>query len=184
MRNDRSSQERAGRIKAKPAANSRANRKTAGEKTRSAPVPKARKRTANKKGPLRRRLTANASQNAGVHEQQKCHLAGAQPPQKRQFIDPLTTIRELLDEYERCIVEISPYLDASEALRRLSSIRAKLEEPIRLSFLGGFSVGKSNIINSLLGKTIAPVKIKPTTATITYFSSFKFGLRGLNDARY
>ena len=39
--------------------------------------------------------------------------------------------------------------------------------PIRLGFVGGFSTGKSSMINSLLGEDILGVKLEPATSQIT-----------------
>jgi hypothetical protein len=42
--------------------------------------------------------------------------------------------------------------------------------PLRLGFVGGFSTGKSSMINSLLGEEILGVKLEPATAQITELS--------------
>ncbi len=40
-------------------------------------------------------------------------------------------------------------------------------KPLRIGFVGGFSTGKSSIINSLVGEELLGVKLKPATAKIT-----------------
>lgn len=42
--------------------------------------------------------------------------------------------------------------------------------PLRLGFVGGFSTGKSSMINSLLGEEVLEVKLEPATAQITELS--------------
>ncbi|MGH9198908.1 MAG: dynamin family protein, partial [Acidimicrobiia bacterium] len=81
---------------------------------------------------------------------------------------PVEAAALLINRYEAAIKEVQ-WLDVENALQRVADIRFRLNEPIRISFVGTFSVGKSSIINSLLGEPIAPVAVRPTTAVICYF---------------
>ena len=44
------------------------------------------------------------------------------------------------------------------------------DRPLRVGFVGGFSTGKSSMINSLIGEDILGVKLEPATAKITEIS--------------
>lgn len=77
-------------------------------------------------------------------------------------------IERLLDIYEEKIFSAGSWIETEKSRPVLNAIRAKLREPITLSFVGDFSVGKSMVINSLLGEHLAPTATGPTTAIITY----------------
>jgi len=78
--------------------------------------------------------------------------------------------------------------DEYEMLRKIEKIYEKweniilkpwLREKCVVSILGGFSSGKSSIVNSILGEDLLPVDVTPTTAIPTYISygprkKFKF----------
>ncbi len=51
--------------------------------------------------------------------------------------------------------------------RKLKSARDNLENLFSVVFIGEFSTGKSTIINALLGRSILPEGITPTTDEIT-----------------
>jgi GTP-binding protein EngB required for normal cell division len=74
-----------------------------------------------------------------------------------------------IDAYENRILDEAPWLNTMATRQRLNAIRLRLREPIRLSFVGDFSAGKSSIINSLFRQAVAPVDVKKATATICYF---------------
>lgn len=59
--------------------------------------------------------------------------------------------------------------ELSELRELLFSIENDAKEPVRLSFCGNFSVGKSMIINSLLGEDVAPTNVRKTTAIVCHF---------------
>jgi GTP-binding protein EngB required for normal cell division len=77
-------------------------------------------------------------------------------------------IRDLIDEYEERFSGVG-WVDSAALSKRLNEIRRQLERPVRLSFVGNFSVGKSTVINSILGEEVAPVNQTPTTAVICHF---------------
>lgn len=77
-------------------------------------------------------------------------------------------IEDLLDEYERRLAE-AEWVDLVELSKSMSEIRLQLQQPTRLSFVGNFSVGKSMVINSLLGEEVAPTNVQRTTAVICHF---------------
>lgn len=77
-------------------------------------------------------------------------------------------ISKQLAAFEARVVEM-PWAEAGELTRTMAEVQRGLGEPIRLSFVGNFSVGKSNIINSLLKGEVAAVGVRKTTAVICYF---------------
>jgi len=75
---------------------------------------------------------------------------------------------EMIAAYEAQAVA-APWIDTGDLTRAIGRAQRRLGEPIKLSFVGNFSVGKSNIINSLLREKVAPVGVNPTTAVICHF---------------
>ncbi|WP_452218574.1 dynamin family protein [Lacinutrix undariae] len=92
-------------------------------------------------------------------------------------------------EYEELLQSLNEFflklnLDFSDSIyRQLDTFhehKNKIEEyeksinartrPLRIGFVGGFSTGKSSIINSLLGEEVLGVKLEPATAQITELS--------------
>ena len=67
-----------------------------------------------------------------------------------------------------------------DKINSINEIKNDLEEheksinsrtrPLRIGFVGGFSTGKSSMINSLLGENLLGVKLEPATAQITELS--------------
>lgn len=85
----------------------------------------------------------------------------------RQTISPLDS-KELITAFQLRLSRLDT-LDGEALFGALQEIQERLYEPMHLSFIGNFSVGKSNIINSLLGEAIAPTNVNPSTAVICYF---------------
>lgn len=54
-----------------------------------------------------------------------------------------------------------------EILDKINNIIEEFHSPLLVTVLGEFSSGKSTFINSLIGKKFLPMKVRPTTATIT-----------------
>lgn len=78
-------------------------------------------------------------------------------------ITPLTQ-EEVKSEKERqCLVEIHA------ALKRLTDLTKKLEEKFSIFIVGDGNVGKSTVVNSLIGQTAAKMKFDPMTWKIDVF---------------
>lgn len=81
------------------------------------------------------------------------------------------------DKYSRLILEEKALLESllaevralsyEEFENKLKSVREGLENLFSIVFIGEFSTGKSTIINALLGNSILPTGITPTTDRIT-----------------
>jgi GTP-binding protein EngB required for normal cell division len=54
----------------------------------------------------------------------------------------------------------------AEALRRTTTIREALDQPLLLAVLGEFNAGKSTLVNAYVGAEVAPTGVVPTTATL------------------
>jgi predicted GTPase len=67
---------------------------------------------------------------------------------------------EKIDDFHFKINEIQDFENAINSHTR----------PLRVGFVGGFSTGKSSMINSLLGEEILGVKLEPATSQITELS--------------
>lgn len=81
---------------------------------------------------------------------------------------------ELLDELA-ALVRTSPAL--SEVERELRARRRELDEPLRVALLGEFSAGKSTFLNALIGATVSPMGVLPTTAHVHWLRHGDRGAR-------
>ena len=84
---------------------------------------------------------------------------------------PAGVIRKQLASFAKFVAECDD-LDQDQKdgfAPGLAALKDRLDRPIRLSFIGNFSTGKSRIINSLLGEDIAPVDVGKATAAICHF---------------
>ena len=54
---------------------------------------------------------------------------------------------------------------------------ANIGRPFSVALLGEFNAGKSSLVNCLVGADLAPVGVKPTTATV---NTFRHGMGGVN----
>lgn len=88
--------------------------------------------------------------------------------EQRQQGGAVQEVARQLAAFEARVAEM-PWSEPGELARTLAEVQRGLGEPIRLSFVGNFSVGKSNIINSLLKGEVAAVGVRKTTAVICYF---------------
>lgn len=80
--------------------------------------------------------------------------------------------RALLEAF----VEIVRSMSASDDLLwSATRARANLDRPFIVALLGEFNAGKSTLVNCLVGADLAPVGVKPTTATLT---TFRCGVSG------
>lgn len=72
---------------------------------------------------------------------------------------------DILDELEGIALELGLEEMGSENLKRARHLIT--QDVFRIVFVGGFSRGKSTVVNALLGEKILPSKLSPTTAVIT-----------------
>jgi len=81
---------------------------------------------------------------------------------------------DLLDELAALVRE-TPTLAALEA--ELRTRRRELDDPLRVAILGEFSAGKSTFLNALVGATVSPMGVLPTTAHVHWLRSGEPGAR-------
>ncbi len=62
-----------------------------------------------------------------------------------------------------------PLTGVQAALAQVVAARERLARPLTIAIMGEFSAGKSTFVNALLGQTIAPMGVLPTTSTINVF---------------
>ncbi len=55
------------------------------------------------------------------------------------------------------------------AMAQVVAARERLARPLTIAIMGEFSAGKSTFVNALLGQTVAPMGVLPTTCTINVF---------------
>lgn len=72
-------------------------------------------------------------------------------------------LAELLDDLA-ALARSTPALAAIET--ELRTRRRELDEPLRVALLGEFSAGKSTFLNALVGATVSPMGVLPTTAHV------------------
>lgn len=61
---------------------------------------------------------------------------------------------------------LASHHDTLTLSRRMSEVLSEFDQPLLVTVVGEFNVGKSTFINALLGEAIAPMDVVPTTATI------------------
>ena len=66
--------------------------------------------------------------------------------------------------------QINHFHEAKNEIEEFEKTIKSRTRPLRLGFVGGFSTGKSSMINSLLGEEVLGVKLEPATAQITELS--------------
>lgn len=62
-----------------------------------------------------------------------------------------------------------PLVGVQTALAQVIAARERLARPLTIAIMGEFSAGKSTFVNALLGQTVAPMGVLPTTCTINVF---------------
>lgn len=62
-----------------------------------------------------------------------------------------------------------PLTGVQAALAQVVAARERLARPLTIAIMGEFSAGKSTFVNALLGQTVAPMGVLPTTSTINVF---------------
>lgn len=60
-------------------------------------------------------------------------------------------------------------LELGGSLSQVIGARERLARPLTIAIMGEFSSGKSSFVNALLGETVAPTGVLPTTSTINVF---------------
>lgn len=83
--------------------------------------------------------------------------------------EEFNVLRDRLQELVSDVNDISQVLGVSEEYQdKLTRLRHLVTESMfRVIVVGGFSRGKSTLINALLGDKVLPAKMTPTTAVIT-----------------
>jgi GTPase SAR1 family protein len=82
--------------------------------------------------------------------------------------DALTAATELLAKLPDEILGI-PFRDGPALLEKVIHARERLARPLTIAIMGEFSAGKSTFVNALLGESVAPMGVLPTTNTINVF---------------
>jgi len=88
-------------------------------------------------------------------------------PKSRTVLEgaPRPSVLESAKKYYNLLAGYRETLDQS---RRMSEILSEFDQPLLVTVVGEFNVGKSTFINALIGEAIAPMDVVPTTATINY----------------
>ncbi len=73
---------------------------------------------------------------------------------------------DLLSEYHDRVVELER--ESFDLLVENNNIKQS-DSRLEVAVIGNFSSGKSSLINSLLGENVCPVKVNPTTSSVTKF---------------
>lgn len=106
---------------------------------------------------------------APEHERARALLAQlAQPLQSTRLEDLLTTATALLAGVPPRVQGV-PIAGVADSLATVIASRERLARPLTIAVMGEFSSGKSTFINALLGETVAPMGVLPTTTTINVF---------------
>ncbi len=82
---------------------------------------------------------------------------------------------DLMLEQLAAIARGQPVLAPFES--ELRARRRELDEPLRVALLGEFSAGKSTFLNALIGATVSPMGVLPTTAHVHWLRHGERGAR-------
>lgn len=77
---------------------------------------------------------------------------------------------EQKEEFEKLYDKINFFHEEKIEIEDFEKTIKSRTRPLRIGFVGGFSTGKSSIINSLIGEDLLGVKLEPATAQITELS--------------
>jgi GTP-binding protein EngB required for normal cell division/tetratricopeptide (TPR) repeat protein len=89
--------------------------------------------------------------------------------------EPTPTLESLLAASTRLLARVPGQIlgvsleGAAEGLSQVVAARERLARPLTIAIMGEFSSGKSTFVNALLGQTVAPMGVLPTTSTINVF---------------
>ena len=92
----------------------------------------------------------------------------AQPEDVRDLEGALATATDLLSAIPHDASNTG--VDAvATASQQIIKARERLARPLTIAVMGEFSAGKSTFVNALLGASVAPMGVLPTTSTINVF---------------
>lgn len=92
----------------------------------------------------------------------------AQGPTSTRLEDQLAAATTLLAGVPNRILGVS-LSGVQTAMAQVVAARERLARPLTIAIMGEFSAGKSTFVNALLGQTVAPMGVLPTTSTINVF---------------
>ncbi|MGY1807533.1 dynamin family protein [Blastococcus sp. SYSU D00669] len=75
----------------------------------------------------------------------------------------VAAVRDLLEEAS------AAYADDPEVTDRLSELRRRLDEPLRVAIVGRVKAGKSTLLNALVGERLAPTDAGECTRVVTVY---------------
>ncbi|MGF3054596.1 dynamin family protein [Microbacterium sp. YY-03] len=75
----------------------------------------------------------------------------------------LTSARAIVDSAQAL------YADDPAALRTLTRLATRIDEPLRVAIVGSVKAGKSTLLNGLLGERIAPTDARECTRIVTWY---------------
>ena len=109
-------------------------------------------------------------------------LLAKSPPSAINFWASYAAPRVSQDENAGTLLQsfieiVRPLGTAHELLWDATRARANLDRPFIVALLGEFNAGKSSLVNCLVGANLAPVGVKPTTATL---NTFRHGMGGVH----
>lgn len=118
--------------------------------------------------------------NAGEYQEKRKALLAS--------IDRLRAIRDDITTNDAVFVSTLP-LDARQRMHVLDREASRLRNPdLTIAFVGGFSAGKSSLVNAFLGRYLLPESTKVTTAVPTFVRSTEGSegaeLHYLNEAEF
>ena len=77
---------------------------------------------------------------------------------------------ELTDAARDLLAEAAAlYADDEEAATTLASLRARLDEPLRVALAGRIKAGKSTLLNAIVGEQLAPTDTGECTRVVTWY---------------
>lgn len=82
--------------------------------------------------------------------------------------DRLTAATTILAGVPNRILGVS-LQGVQDAMAQVVAARERLARPLTIAIMGEFSAGKSTFVNALLGQSVAPMGVLPTTSTINVF---------------
>ncbi|RBY88695.1 dynamin family protein [Blastococcus sp. TF02A-26] len=77
--------------------------------------------------------------------------------------DPVEQVRALLGE------ALEVYADEPAAASRLSAVRQRMDEPLRIALVGRVKAGKSTLLDALVGARLAPTDAGECTRVVTVY---------------
>jgi hypothetical protein len=75
----------------------------------------------------------------------------------------------IADAIGRVLDRAAPLMDSAETVAAATSIRERLEEPLRVAIAGRVKAGKSTLLNALVGERLAPTDAGECTKIVTWY---------------